>query len=205
MSGLDAELCEYSLKASGLAASNIDLRSVRVLEGVTTFSSFRGRIHAPAWLNCNSVETFRDVPEICLQRLLSSFPDRWAGVALLLLRTVVAASAFIHAACTLNQPALTFAIWAPLIMCMVSSVFLILGLFTQMTCIILAVCAIATTVLHSVPCNDLLLKSFSSPVFAAVSWFAVLVLGPGMYSLDARMFGQREVIILPGGSSDVQK
>ncbi len=43
-----------------------------------------------------------------------------------------------------------------------------------------------------------------SIVFAVILWTAITMLGPGAFSLDARLFGHREIIIppLPGGRDD---
>ncbi len=50
-------------------------------------------------------------------------------------------------------------------------------------------------------CSPNLFDSKISTVFALTMLVAVIALGPGAFSMDARVFGRREIIIPPSGSS----
>jgi putative oxidoreductase len=120
-----------------------------------------------------------------MQRLFSTFPGAWPGVALLLLRCV-AATALI--ACAAGG------VWlspkpAPLLMhglTIVDAVLLIGGLWTP-------IAGIAQALLE-------LYSNFSGPATADLTqllWAAVglcvAMLGPGACSIDSRLFGRRRV------------
>jgi putative oxidoreductase len=122
-----------------------------------------------------------------LQRLFSTFPDGWPGAGLLLLRV----GAAIPLLClgmagtvgSLDQP-LTF---APRIVAAACSLLLLVGLWTPVAGIALAI--------------DELWIAFSPPgtqasdrwlhILLAILVAAVAMLGPGAWSVDARLFGRK--------------
>jgi uncharacterized membrane protein YphA (DoxX/SURF4 family) len=49
-------------------------------------------------------------------------------------------------------------------------------------------------------CTWTLFESYISVVFAVTILLAIIILGPGAFSVDARVFGRREIIIPPSSS-----
>jgi putative oxidoreductase len=126
-----------------------------------------------------------------MQRLFSTFPGAWPGVALLLLRCVAATAliACANVGVWLSlEPALLL-MHAPTI---VAAALLIGGLWTP-------VAGIAQALLE-------LYSNFSGPAAADLNhllWatvgLCVAILGPGACSVDSRLFGRRRIEIRRNG------
>jgi len=78
---------------------------------------------------------------------------------------------------------------------------LLAGLFNQLACGVAALIGIGAALPLHLP---LLAVPWTSALLTAVIAIAVLCLGPGAYSLDARRHGRREIIIpaRPSSSDD---
>ena len=113
-----------------------------------------------------------------LQRFFSSFPDRWRGFGLLLLRVLVAVSVIVQTIAYLRA-AETVAGWSIVALLLASAACLLLGFVTPVAAVL-----IGLTSLY--PLQDLEIV-----VLAIV----IALLGPGAFSIDARMFGRREILI----------
>jgi uncharacterized membrane protein YphA (DoxX/SURF4 family) len=128
-----------------------------------------------------------------MQRLFSMFPAGWPGVALLLLRVALSAN-LVHGVIEVHGN--LSAAWVMALLATVA-IALCVGLFTPVTA---ALCALI----------EIVIWHLSSGTIAALHVCAILVavalamLGPGAYSLDARLFGRRQVIFPQGGDSDDQ-
>ncbi len=121
-----------------------------------------------------------------LQRFFSAFPDRWRGVGLLLLRVLVAVSVIVQAIAYLRA-AETMAGLSIVVLLLAGAVCLLLGLFTP-----IAAVSIGLTLL------GLALRTTPYPiqhVEIVVLAVVIVLLGPGAFSIDARMFGRREILI----------
>jgi len=121
-------------------------------------------------------------------RLFSVFPTGAPGIALLILRISLAA-AILASSFDVIKPAVL-----PLV-CLalgVQSLLLCLGLLTPIVSII--ACASELTALFITGHTDVRFIALSSLNAAAIA-----LLGPGAYSLDARLFGRREIVFSPSG------
>jgi putative oxidoreductase len=121
-----------------------------------------------------------------MQRLFSAFPNSWPGIALLLLRATIAAPLLLDAAMrglTGSLP-LGWALQVPEAMC---GILLLAGVWMPVTSA--AVIAIeAVLVLHKPAAGNLCLTR------AAVS-LSLMLLGPGAWSVDARLYGRKRINI----------
>jgi len=126
-----------------------------------------------------------------VQRLFSAFPDGVPGSGLLFLRvvagTTVAVLGIIHVRATVAD--ITAAAGA---LAIVSGSALVIGLLTP----IAGVCAAAIVLLStSGLLGDSLVFNCLAAVLLSADAIAIAVIGPGAFSVDARLFGRREVLI----------
>ena len=119
------------------------------------------------------------------------FPQGGPGVALLLLRISVAAIFLTHAASYLNVSYLRL-----LFACVVlASASLSVGFLTPFLSVIACAAAVANLLLGP-GVGDLI------HITLVIDAAALALLGPGAYSVDARLFGRRVTVIAPGKKTD---
>ncbi len=119
-----------------------------------------------------------------VQRLFATFPDGQPGAALLLLRLSLAAILAFHSSAYWQGPP---AVWVTLI-CGGVGALLAIGLFTPFVAIVGAI--IGALALFLCKGGDSVAGGFVLVVMVALG-----MLGAGAYSLDARMYGRREVVV----------
>jgi uncharacterized membrane protein YphA (DoxX/SURF4 family) len=137
---------------------------------------------------------------MALQRTFSGFPTGWPGLALLLLRLVVggAASSQAWLFITADHAANTSVVVA--LLAFVTGLALIIGFLTPIASVLLSAGGLVLAVHPSVPGHLLLFESGMARLeFIAMS-VALISLGPGALSLDARMYGRREIEVNGNGS-----
>lgn len=124
-----------------------------------------------------------------LHRFFSTFPRGQPGLGLLLLRAAIGVTAILHGVTALSgnlhQSA---AAWVPALLSTVSGVSLLAGFLTPIGGVMILFGAMGTAFTDHVESRPL---SMLIAVLAA----AVILLGPGAWSFDARLFGRREIII----------
>lgn len=122
-----------------------------------------------------------------VQRLFSMFPQGGPGLALLLLRISVAATFLVNLAnpSSVAPRYLLFAC-AGLIALALS-----IGFLTPFLAVIACASSVANLLIGSLPSNLISVL----PILDAA---ALALLGPGAYSLDARLFGRRVMVVPPG-------
>jgi uncharacterized membrane protein YphA (DoxX/SURF4 family) len=133
-----------------------------------------------------------------LHRLFSAFPAGFPGVGLLLLRAVVAAALVGHGVlCLQTSNHWTLAVTLPFALLLLSGVCLLIGFLTP----ILSLLACIESLGIAFSWGPLqLMNPFESklallPIIAIAA--AIALLGPGAFSIDARLFGWKEIVIPP--------
>jgi uncharacterized membrane protein YphA (DoxX/SURF4 family) len=129
-----------------------------------------------------------------LRKLFSTFPSQWPGVGLLLLRVLVSFSliaqgmAYVRAADSLVMcclAALTF----------VGAAFVLVGLMTPLVALLVAAGGIGVALSWIPSPAQSLFDGYVALINLIALSIAITLLGPGAFSLDARMFGRREITI----------
>jgi uncharacterized membrane protein YphA (DoxX/SURF4 family) len=131
-----------------------------------------------------------------LQRLFSSFPEGWPGIGLIFLRLAVAVSTIIYAIDALvriNSHAMSA--WAVGSLAIAVGAAIFVGFLTPAASAAATVGYLMTGVSPSLANNHI--SAITAFNLAAIS-AALVLLGPGAFSLDARLFGRREIIIPEG-------
>jgi len=124
-----------------------------------------------------------------MQRLYSMFPQGGPGLGLLLLRIATAAMFALNITHRFNfdSPALY---WAVVSLIAVISLSLCLGFLTPILAVIAGVTAVANLFLADQPGNVVY-------VLRILTAGALFFLGPGAYSVDAKLFGLRVTVVPP--------
>jgi Na+-translocating ferredoxin:NAD+ oxidoreductase RnfE subunit len=126
-----------------------------------------------------------------MQRLFTMFPLGAAGSALLLLR-MSAAGGLLWVMYTRNL--VSSAQWMMAASAILAG-FLSLGIFTPVVCIVC--CGVELAAVAGMRRTDIFCD-----IFVIANTAALALLGPGGYSLDARMFGRRRIILSGDDNSD---
>ena len=131
----------------------------------------------------NSIKLTRNA----LQRLFSTFPNSWPGFGLLLLRVCLSIALFyFRSADFLGKPSesITF---AQNLIAAGGSVLLFAGLWTPVMGALVALDEVwIALLLYSPPREDTWIH-----IFLAILAVSVAMLGPGAWSIDARLFGRK--------------
>jgi hypothetical protein len=120
-----------------------------------------------------------------MQRLFSAFPGSWPAAGLLLLRLGAAYSCVLELAHGV-APALRASINAAGFL---TAPFLLIGLWTPVAGSLQALMSVAAALLPGSQNGEYLLH--------AVLGASLVLLGPGAWSVDARLFGRKRIDITP--------
>jgi putative oxidoreductase len=121
-----------------------------------------------------------------LQRLFSTFANGWPGKGLLLLRFVIGA-AVIYYGITDPRETYQLAYIAPPIVGAGAGILILLGLWTPVAGAIVAIDESWIAFSHAV--------NPTFPIMLAALGAALAMIGPGAWSLDARLFGRKHLQI----------
>lgn len=138
---------------------------------------------------------------MALQRTFSGFPTGYPGLALLLLRLVVGGTASSQAwlLITANHGTVNTSVVVALL-AFVTSLALVIGFMTPITSVLLSAGGLLLTIDSSISGHLRLFESGLARLeFIAIS-AALISLGPGALSLDARLYGRREIEVNGNGS-----
>jgi uncharacterized membrane protein YphA (DoxX/SURF4 family) len=121
-----------------------------------------------------------------VQRLFSTFPEGWPGAGLLFLRAVAAIPPVQHGIVGLLTVPLPALINLQLLAAG-AAVLLLVGLWTPVAGVLMAVAELCLAFSHPIdPWRHILLGALGA---------ALAMLGPGAWSLDARLFGRKRIQI----------
>jgi len=134
-----------------------------------------------------------------LQKLYSTFPDGWPGVGLVILRIAVAMNAIAQGLCALAASTGAFSLpWALGLFAIITGIMLLLGLLAPVAAVVLTLGYLINGVtLFLTTDAGKHANAFTAFYLAAMST-ALILLGPGAFSVDARLFGRLEIIIPEG-------
>jgi len=132
-----------------------------------------------------------------LGRLFFAFPRGWPGVALLLLRAVFGLAVLAEGGYYLSGSDSTPSTWVIGLSAFAAGALLLVGFLTPIAALLVAagVAGVGFSLLPA--CSPSLFDARISLIFGLTMLATIVGLGPGAFSVDARVFGRREIIIPP--------
>lgn len=130
-----------------------------------------------------------------MQRTWSTFPGGWPGAGLLLLRAAIGLALVVQAiSCMLACRDFGFLLMINLLK-ITSGAILLIGYLTPIACILAALLSLGSAFSWiPVPGFDLFQDNMTVGLTIVIA-LAIMCLGPGSLSLDARLFGRKEIVI----------
>jgi len=135
--------------------------------------------------------------------MLSTYPDEWPGAGLLLLRVALAAVLILRSV-------FFFVDWHDMklftlvteLLAIGGAILLLTGYFTRVGGILVALTSVFGIVGGSRIPNVNIFETKLSAALIAVIASSLVCLGPGAFSLDARLFGRQEIIFPKNNSGN---
>ena len=124
-----------------------------------------------------------------MQRLFSTFPDRWPGFGLLLLRLGLSSHLIFIAISDLSAKSSEPIVLTTCLAAAVGGIFLLAGLWTP----IMGALVAGDELLIALSLHSLGQEHMSTHICLAVISTSVAMLGPGAWSIDARLYGRRRL------------
>jgi uncharacterized membrane protein YphA (DoxX/SURF4 family) len=119
-----------------------------------------------------------------VQRLFSAFPGGWPSLGLLLLRTAIGISAVADGVAYLTGHSdASLALWVVGVLAIACGVLIVFGFLTPIAGAVLAACILTAPFFGE--------RRYA--LLVLVTCVAIVLLGPGALSIDARLFGRREI------------
>lgn len=122
-----------------------------------------------------------------MQRLFSTFPNGWPGLGLLLLRICLATSLIYFAVFGLSETRPQTIGLAQNLIAALAGIFMLVGLWTPLIGSIVALDEISM----ALPYYSRVRGDMWIHLFLAILSVSVAMLGPGAWSIDARLFGRK--------------
>ena len=121
----------------------------------------------------------------CVQRLFSTFADGWPGAGLLIQRVLISAITLFYGITHLLDSA-GLATKLPFLVASVAALSVLLGLWTPVAGTIIAI--VGVWIFAAVCSNHSL-----TPIIMAVLGATVAMIGPGIWSIDAKLYGRKRL------------
>jgi len=123
-----------------------------------------------------------------------TFPGGNSGVGLLLLRAAIGVTAIVQGVVYLAKPDNSiFGMRIVGVLAVASGALLLIGFLTKATSALAGLSSVGLSWVPALPLNSF--DTRLSLFFVIVMTAAIILLGPGAFSLDSRLFGRREIII----------
>lgn len=134
--------------------------------------------------------------EVPLERFFSGFPGGFPGISLLVLRAVLGGAMLVEGGLYLGA-ANSLETWSLGIISLGTGALLLIGFLTPVASVLvgLITAGVAFSLLPS--CTHNVFDSGAAFTFALAMLLTIAGVGPGRFSVDARLFGRREIIIPP--------
>lgn len=131
-----------------------------------------------------------------LRRTFSRYPDNWPGIGLLILRVAIGVVLIVQRVDYLvGQHSGGLVTWVVSRLAVASGVLLVIGYLTPISGALVVLISIGGLVLSlRNPSPHFINPALAGCVILAVA-IAIICLGPGAFSIDARLFGRREIVI----------
>jgi len=123
---------------------------------------------------------------VLLQRLFSTFPNSWPGAGLLLLRSCLAIALVYFDIPGLLNPSETI-VFAQDLIAISGGIFLLGGFWTPVMGALIGLDEVWIAFSHYAPKRE----ATWIHIFLAIVTVSVAMLGPGAWSIDARLFGRK--------------
>ena len=123
-----------------------------------------------------------------------TFPGGTPGVGLLLLRATIGVTAIVQGGVYLAKPDNSIlGMWMVGVLAVASGALLLIGFLTKAASVLTGLSSVGLFWVSALPLNSF--DTRLSLLFVIVMTAAIILLGPGAFSLDSRLFGRREIII----------
>jgi len=152
-------------------------------------------VHSLALKAILATGTLLVAEETQLQKLFSTFPEGWPGVSLLLMRMAVSFGAFVQGINTLIEANPQIFSWAIGSLEIIVGAALLIGFLTPITGAAASIGNMAIGLSWFLSSGENAHDKVVAGLYLTVISIAITLLGPGAFSLDARLFGRREIII----------
>jgi uncharacterized membrane protein YphA (DoxX/SURF4 family) len=132
-----------------------------------------------------------------MQRLFSSFPRGWPGMGLLLLRAAVGLALGVQGQACLAGGEPWSGAWIVGLLVIAAGASLLIGFLTPVAGALAGLLSVGLAFSWLPPPLPGVFGGPPATLYVIIMTAAVLLIGPGAFSLDARLFGRREVVIPP--------
>jgi uncharacterized membrane protein YphA (DoxX/SURF4 family) len=128
--------------------------------------------------------------------MFPTFPSGWPGVGLLLLRLTLGLTIGAYGAAYLAEwRHLGYVTWTVGLLAVAGGLSLLIGYLTPFTGALAGLTTVSSAFSWFPAPNSNLFDTGLATALATVIAVAIICLGPGAFSLDARLFGRREIVI----------